>query len=148
VNRSVPSGDTSSIPGGSVWSIYERPLGLRAQKADLRRTRLTVAQETTRLDQIRHNILHALRRAEEIARSAEALLEMRQRREVTAKAQMDAFDTLYHEGRVNLFLRLEAERTLATARSESAQAWTRYQLAVASRNFEANLVSPAYRIQP
>ena len=60
---------------------------------------------------------------------------------------MEAFDALYLEGRTSLFIRIDTERNLATAQAERAQAWTRRQLAVVQRNYEANLVSPTYELE-
>lgn len=130
----------------SVGLIYERPFGMRAQHAALRRAKLTLVQESTKLDKIRHDILHALRRSEDITRSANAIYELRKKRVETAKAQMEAFDALYLEGRASLFIRLNSEQNLADARAEAAQAWTRRQLAVVQRNYEANIVSPTFQV--
>ena len=48
----------------SVGLVYERPLGQRANHAELRRAKLNLVQETTALNKLRHDILHVLRRSE------------------------------------------------------------------------------------
>lgn len=131
----------------AVGLIYERPLGLRAERANLRRADLTLAQESARLERVQHDILHALRRAEEKARSTDALMAVVARHAETAQAEFEALEALYRENRVDIFVLLESERGLAAARADLVQAWTDRQLAIAERNYEANLPSPAYRIE-
>lgn len=131
----------------AVGLIYERPLGLRAERANLRRADLALAQESARLERIQHDILHALRRTEEKARSTDALMAVAARHAETAKAELEALDALYRENRVDIFILLDSERSLAAARIELVEAWTDRQLAIAERNYEANLPSPAYRIE-
>lgn len=130
-----------------VGLIYERPFGQRSAKADMRRAELTVAQEIAQLDKIEHNILHALCRAEEKLHSSEGILVLQENRVAIAEEQLEAYSALYRENRVDLFLRLESERTLAAARLELTEAWKDKQLAVVERNFEANLTSLTYQFE-
>lgn len=128
----------------AVGVIYERPFGLRTAKADLDRAELTISQETARLNQIEFDISHAVRRAEDKLRSAEKILTGQERRVAVAQEQLDAYIALYNEGRVDIFLRVESERTLADAKLQMVQAWRDKQFAIAERNFEANITSPAF----
>jgi outer membrane protein len=128
----------------AVGLVYERPFGQRSAKADLDRAELTISQETARLNQLEYDISHALRRAEEKLRSAVSILVGQERRVAVAQEQLNAYSTLYKEGRVDIFLRVESERTLAAAKLEMVEAWRDKQLAVAERNFEANMTSPVF----
>jgi outer membrane protein TolC len=128
----------------AVGVVYERPFGLRTAKADLDRAELTIAQETARLNQIEFDISHAVRRAEDKLHSAENILTGQERRVAVAQEQLDAYIALYKEGRVDIFLRVESERTLAAAKLEMVEAWRDKQFAIAERNFEANITSEAF----
>jgi outer membrane protein TolC len=129
----------------AVGVLYERPFGLRTAKADLDRAELTISQETARLGQIEFDITHAVRRAEDKLHSAENILAGQERRVAVAQEQLDAYIALYKEGRVDIFLRVESERTLAAAKLEMVEAWRDKQFAIAERNFEANITSPAFQ---
>lgn len=128
----------------AVGVVYERPFGLRTAKADSDRAELTIAQETARLSQIEFDISHAVRRAEDTLNSAESILAGQERRVNVAQEQLDAYSALYKEGRVDIFLRVESERTLAAAKLEMVEAWRDKQFAIAERNFEANITSKAF----
>ncbi len=128
----------------AVGLLYERPFGLRSVKADFRRAQLTISQETARLNQIEFDISHAVRRAEDKLRAAESILAGQERRVEVAQEQLNAYTALYKEGRVDIFLRVESERTLASAKLQMVEAWRDKQFAIAERNYEANITSPAY----
>jgi outer membrane protein TolC len=132
----------------AVGLVYERPFGQRAAKADLNRTELVASQEMARLNQIEFDISHSLRRAEDNLRNAEDILIGQEKRVVVAQEQLNAYSALYQEGRVDIFLRVESERTLAAAKLDLVEAWREKQLAVAQRNFEANIASPAFQFAP
>ncbi len=133
----------------AVGLIYEQALGKRAQKVDFCRAKLILARESRKRDLIRHDILHSLRRAEENVLATKRQLDLHQKRILSAREQAKAFDTLYNEkkDRVGFQMRLVVERNLALAESEAAIAWTKLQLARATRNYEANFVSPAIHIE-
>ena len=128
----------------AVGLIYERPFGLRSAKADCERAEITISQEIARLNQIEYDISSTLRRAEDKLKSEEEILAGQIRRVAVAQEQLDAYSALYEEGRVDIFLLVESERTLAAAKLQLVESWRDRQLAVAERNFQANITSPVF----
>jgi outer membrane protein TolC len=128
----------------AVGLIYERPFGLRSAKADCERAELTISQEIARLNQIEYDISSALRRAEDKLKSEEEILAGQIRRVEVAQEQLSAYSALYQEGRADIFLLVESERTLAAAKLQMVESWRDRQMAVAERNFQANNTSSVF----
>jgi outer membrane protein TolC len=134
----------------NIWSVgvlYERPFGQRAEHADVSRANLTLSRETAKRDKVEHDILHAVKRSEDKLQSAQELLIIAERRVGIAEEQVKAYSSLYKESRADLFLELDSQRTLAAAKVALAEAWRDRQMAIADRNYEANLDSGFYQFE-
>lgn len=136
LSGTTPSGDriSSDLGESADWSVgvnFSVPLGLRAERAELRRRELLIARDRANLRQGLHNSAHQLaltvRSLDQFYAQYEAFRQTRQAAEANLRVQIAE----YRSGRTIFLNVLQAVTDWGNAVSSEAQALTQYNAALA-----------------
>lgn len=132
-----------------TWAVgltYQQSAYQRSAKADLRRSKLTLAKERSRMEALSNEVAGDLARFKADVEGSFETFSARRDQVNFLTQEVEALNELYLDDQISLFQRLESTRSLQAAQIEAVEAWTDLQQSTAQWRFTRGDVASEYGV--